>query len=160
MEPQKHPNRFIWTFGNHEPLVMYRRIGRKSTGGVPGSARWLEKWHHWYDSADCAETMKNLHLNILHCRCYKGLGWEAEKDDFANIISFARNCRERGIKHPIYIAKSSVRQSRFGYSTSYQVATSRSRVPCFKRSTSEQCCIFPFRTSGCGGNHECSFLQG
>lgn len=108
MELMEHPNRFIWTFGNHEPLMMYRRVGGKSTGGVPGGAHWLEKWHHWYDSAECAETMKNLHLNVLHCRCYKGLGWEAEKDDFKNVVSFARRCRERGMKVLAYIQHSSV----------------------------------------------------
>ena len=57
MEIQEHPSRFFWTFGNHEPLSMYRRIGRNSTGGVPGGALWLEKWHHWYDSEECAETI-------------------------------------------------------------------------------------------------------
>ena len=108
MELLEHPNRFIWTFGNHEPLAMYRRIGRKSTGGVPGNAQWLEKWHHWYDSADCARTMSELNLNVLHCRCYKGLGWEAEKEDFPNVVSFARSCRERGIKVLAYIQHSSV----------------------------------------------------
>lgn len=108
MEIVDHPNRFIWTFGNHEPLCMYRRIGRKSTGGVPGSAQWLEKWHHWYDSEECAEAMANLNLNILHCRCYKGLGWEAEKEDYKNVVSFARHCRKRGIKVLAYIQHASV----------------------------------------------------
>ncbi len=35
-------NRMLWTFGNHESLLMYRRIGRRSTGGVQGSAEWME----------------------------------------------------------------------------------------------------------------------
>ncbi|MBQ9336784.1 MAG: hypothetical protein IJS14_05755 [Lentisphaeria bacterium] len=108
MEISEHPNRYIWTFGNHEPLSMYRRIGRKSTGGVPGGALWLEKWHHWYDSEECAETMASLHLNLLHCRCYKGLGWETEKKDFPNVVSFARNCRKHGIKVLAYIQHASV----------------------------------------------------
>ena len=108
MEVQEHPNRFIWTFGNHEPLMMYRRIGRNSTGGVPGSAQWLEKWHHWYDSDECAAVMEDLHLNLLHCRCYKGMGWEAEKKDFPNVVSFARSCRKRGITVLAYIQHASV----------------------------------------------------
>ncbi len=108
MEMQKHPTRFLWTFGNHEPLSMYRRIGRNSTGGVPGSAQWLEKWHHWYDSEECAETMANLGLSVLHCRCYKGLGWEEEKKDFPNVVSFARACRKRGIKVLAYIQYASL----------------------------------------------------
>ena len=87
---------------------MYRRIGRRSTGGVPGGALWREKWHHWYDSEECAETMASLHLNLLHCRCYKGLGWEAEKEDFPNVVSFARNCRKHGIKVLAYIQHASV----------------------------------------------------
>ena len=108
MEVQQHPNRFILTFGNHEPISMYRRIGRVSSGGVPGSAQWLEKWHHWYDSDECAETMAGLHLNLLHCRCYKGLGWEEEKKDFPNVVSFARSCRKRGITVLAYIQHASV----------------------------------------------------
>ena len=108
MDILEHPNRFIWTFGNHEPLSMYRRIGRNSTGGVPGSALWLEKWHHWYDSEECAETMAGLGLNLLHCRCYKGMGWEEEKKDFPNVVSFARACRKRGIKVFAYIQHSTV----------------------------------------------------
>ena len=108
MEMQKHPSRFIWTFGNHEPLSMYRRIGRNSTGGVPGGAHWLEQWHHWYDSEECAETMAKLGLNVLHCRCYKGLGWEEEKKDFPNVVSFARACRKRGIRVLAYIQYASL----------------------------------------------------
>lgn len=108
MEIQKHPGRFFWTFGNHEPLNMYRRIGRNSTGGVPGGARWLADWHHWYDSEECAATMADLGLNILHCRCYKGLGWEEEKKDFPNVLSFARACRKHGITVLAYIQYSSL----------------------------------------------------
>ncbi len=108
MEILKHPSRFFWTFGNHEPLNMYRRIGRNSTGGVPGGARWLADWHHWYDSEECAETMADLGLNILHCRCYKGLGWEEEKKDFPNVLSFARACRKRGITVLAYVQYSAV----------------------------------------------------
>ena len=108
MEILKHPSRFFWTFGNHEPLSMYRRIGRNSTGGVPGGARWLADWHHWYDGEECAETMANAGLNILHCRCYKGLGWEEEKKDFPNVVSFARACRKRGITVLAYVQYASV----------------------------------------------------
>ena len=30
-----------WTFGAHEPYTMYRRIGRRTTGGVDGNATLL-----------------------------------------------------------------------------------------------------------------------
>lgn len=108
MDIQKHPGRFFWTFGNHEPISMYRRIGRNSTGGVPGSAKWLADWHRWYDSEECAEIMARTGLNVLHCRCYKGLGWEEEKKDFPNVVSFARACRKRGITVLAYIQYSSL----------------------------------------------------
>ncbi len=108
MEILKHPSRFIWTFGNHEPLSMYRRIGRNSTGGMPGGALWLEKWHRWYDSEECARTMAGLGMNLLLCRCYKGLGWGYEKADFPNVVSFARNCRKHGIKVLAYIQYSTL----------------------------------------------------
>ena len=41
-----------WTFGNHEPIAMYRRVGGRTTGGVEGSALWLEDWHRWYDAVE------------------------------------------------------------------------------------------------------------
>ena len=33
-----------WTFGAHEPYMMYRRVGRRCTGGIDGNARWLRPW--------------------------------------------------------------------------------------------------------------------
>ena len=38
-----------WTFGAHEPYSMYRRMGKKSTGGIDGSAKWLGDWLDWWD---------------------------------------------------------------------------------------------------------------
>ena len=103
MEIVDHPSRFFWTFGNHENLPMYRRIGKVSTGGVQGSALWLEKWHNWYDSEECADRMADLGLNLLHCRCYKGMGWEYEKEDFPRVQAFAERCRKRGITVLAYV---------------------------------------------------------
>lgn len=103
MDITEHPGRFIWTFGNHENLPMYRRIGRGSTGGVQGNALWLEKWHNWYDSEECVERMADLGLNLLHCRCYKGMGWEYEKADFPNVQAFAERCRKKGITVLAYV---------------------------------------------------------
>ena len=103
MDIVDHPGRFIWTFGNHENLPMYRRIGKNSTGGVQGNALWLDKWHHWYDSEECADRMADLGLNLLHCRCYKGMGWEYEKADFPNVQKFAEHCRKRGITVLAYV---------------------------------------------------------
>ena len=39
-----------WTFGAHEPYTMYRRIGKKSTGGIFGGSKWLKDWLNWWDS--------------------------------------------------------------------------------------------------------------
>lgn len=93
----------LWGFGNHEPMAMYRRTGKRSTGGVPGGARWMADWHHFYDSEENAELLKNAGVNILHCRFFKGLGWEAEKEDFPAVRSFANHCRARGIKVLAYV---------------------------------------------------------
>lgn len=92
-----------WTFGNHESISMYRRIGGRSTGGMEGSARWLEEWHHWFDSEACTGTMQELGLNMLHCRFYKGLGWEFEKKDFPNVKQFVANCHKHGIRALAYV---------------------------------------------------------
>lgn len=92
-----------WTFGNHEPLSMYRRIGGPSTGGVEGSALWLEDWHHWFDSEACTRTMHELGLNALHCRFYKGMGWQYESKDFPNVKRFVANCHKYDIRVLAYI---------------------------------------------------------
>ncbi len=78
-------NRMLWTFGNHESLLMYRRIGRRSTGGVQGSAEWMESWHRRFDSEETFARMEEIGANILHCHFYKGMGWEQEKQDLPGL---------------------------------------------------------------------------
>ena len=56
-----------WTFGAHEPYTMYRRMGKKSTGGIEGSALWLKDWLDWWD-ANAPELMEEFGLNGLHSR--------------------------------------------------------------------------------------------
>lgn len=92
-----------WTFGNHEPVSMYRRIGKQSTGGIQGGALWLEDWHHWFDSEECTRTMQELGLNMLHSRFYKGMGWQFESRDFPNVKRFVQNCHQHGIRVLAYI---------------------------------------------------------
>ena len=91
-----------WTFGAHEPYSMYRRMGKKSTGGIEGSAKWVKDWLDWWD-AKAPETMHVLGLNGLHSRFYKGMGWEVEKDDFPNVQKFVRNCHAHGVKALAYV---------------------------------------------------------
>ncbi|MDY0167942.1 MAG: hypothetical protein RBS80_15445 [Thermoguttaceae bacterium] len=92
-----------WTFGNHEPIAMYRRIGGPSTGGIEGSALWLEDWHQWFDSEDCPRLMEELGLNMLHCRFYKGMGWQHESKDFPNVKRFVANCHKHGVRVLAYV---------------------------------------------------------
>lgn len=99
---------FFWTFGNHEPIAMYRRVARRSTGGIEGSALFLEDWHHWFDSEDCVKHIAEAGANILHCRFYKGMGWEVEKHDFPAVREFALRCRRHGIKVLAYLQYSTL----------------------------------------------------
>ena len=92
-----------WTFGNHEPLAMYRRAGSRATGGMEGGALWLEDWHRWFDSEASTRLMEDLGLNILHCRFYKGLGWQYESRDFPNVQRFVENCHKHGIRVLAYV---------------------------------------------------------
>ncbi len=98
----------FWTFGNHESIPMYRRIGRRSTGGLDGRAMFLEEWHHWYDSEECVKKIAETGANILHCRFFKGMGWEYEKNDFEAVKNFALRCRKYGIKVLAYIQYSTL----------------------------------------------------
>ena len=91
-----------WTFGAHEPYSMYRRMGKKSTGGIEGSAKWLGDWLNWWDEK-APETMRELGLNGLHSRFYKGMGWETEKKDFPNVKKFVRNCHANGVTALAYV---------------------------------------------------------
>lgn len=97
------PLAYRWTFGNHEPISMYRRAGNRVTGGMEGSALWLEDWHHWYDSDSCPRLMEELGLNILHSRFYKGMGWDFESRDFPNVKKFVDNCHKHGITVLAYV---------------------------------------------------------
>lgn len=92
-----------WTFGNHEPLAMYRRAGGRSTGGADGSAAWLEPWHRWFDSEASTQLMQELGLNMLHSRFYKGMGWKFESQDFPNVKQFVANCHRHGIRALAYV---------------------------------------------------------
>lgn len=92
-----------WTFGNHEPIAMYRRAGNRVTGGIEGSALWLDDWHHWFDSEASARLMQDLGLNILHSRFYKGMGWQHESRDFPNVKRFVENCHKHGIRVLAYV---------------------------------------------------------
>ena len=99
-----------WTFGNHEPISMYRRVGGPTTGGIEGGAQWLPEWHHWFDSEACTQRMQDLGLNFLHCRFYKGMGWQYESQDFPNVKRFVENCHKRGIRVLAYIQFSTLYQ--------------------------------------------------
>lgn len=98
----------FWTFGNHEPISMYRRIGKKSTGGIEGNAKWLEKWHHWFDSEECPKFMEDHGLNFIHSRFYKGMGWNFESKDFPNVRQFVKNCHKHGVRVLAYVQFSTV----------------------------------------------------
>ena len=91
-----------WTFGAHEPYMMYRRVGRRCTGGIDGNAKWLRPWMNWFDSESPA-LMEELGFNWLHCRFYKGMGWETEKKDFPNVKRFVENCRRHGVHALAYV---------------------------------------------------------
>ena len=91
-----------WTFGAHEPYAMYRRVGRRCTGGVDGNARWLRQWFDWWD-VESPKVMRELGLNWVHSRFYKGMGWEVEKRDFPNVRRFVRSCHENGVRALAYV---------------------------------------------------------
>ena len=91
-----------WTFGAHEPYTMYRRVGKKCTGGIDGNARWLGSWLEWFDT-ESPSVMEDLGLNWLHCRFYKGMGWKVEKEDFDNVKRFVSNCHAHGVHALAYV---------------------------------------------------------
>ena len=101
-----------WTFGNHEPVAMYRRVGNRTTGGIEGSALWLEDWHRWYD-AEAPAVMERLGLNWTHSRFFKGLGWKEEKRDFPAVKNFVANCHAHGVKTLAYIQFASLYHEKF-----------------------------------------------
>lgn len=101
-----------WTFGNHEPVAMYRRIGGRTTGGIEGGALWLKDWHRWYDEK-APETMERLGLNWIHSRFFKGLGWKEESKDFPAVKKFVSNCHAHGVKTLAYVQFASLYHEKF-----------------------------------------------
>lgn len=96
------PLEMRWTFGAHEPYTMYRRVGKQCTGGIDGNAHWVKPWLDWFDS-ESPVLMEELGLNWLHCRFYKGMGWEIEKEDFPNVQRFVQNCHAHGVHALAYV---------------------------------------------------------
>jgi len=82
---------------------MYRRAGKRVTGGIEGGALWLEDWHHWFDSEACPRLMEDLGLNMLHSRFYKGMGWQFESRDFPHVKRFVENCHRHGVRALAYV---------------------------------------------------------
>ena len=91
-----------WTFGAHEPMAMYRRMGRRSTGAIDGNAQWTKDWLAWFD-AHAPEKMQELGFNFIHSRFYKGMGWEVEQKDFPNVRRFVANCHAHGVRTLAYV---------------------------------------------------------
>ena len=96
------PLNMRWAFGAHEPYTMYRRVGRHCTGGIDGNARWLKPWMDWFD-AESPALMEEFGFNWLHCRFYKGMGWEEEKKDFPNVKRFVENCHRHKVNVLAYV---------------------------------------------------------
>lgn len=96
------PLEMRWTFGAHEPFAMYRRVGRKCTGGVDGNARWLKDWFAWWDTR-APSVMRELGLNWVHSRFYKGMGWTFERKDFPNVRRFVANCHSNDVHVLAYV---------------------------------------------------------
>ena len=91
-----------WTFGAHEPMPMYRRMGRRSTGAIDGNARWTRDWRGWFGEHS-PEKMEDIGFNFIHSRFYKGMGWGLERKDFPNVKRFVRNCHAHGIRTLAYV---------------------------------------------------------
>ena len=91
-----------WTFGAHEPMPMYRRMGRRSTGAIDGNARWTRDWLGWFDEHS-PEKMEEIGFNFIHSRFYKGMGWDLERKDFPNVKRFVRNCHAHGVRTLAYV---------------------------------------------------------
>ena len=91
-----------WTFGAHEPITMYRRKAARTTGGIEGSSKWVAGWLDWFDT-ESPKLMKDLGLNWCHCRFYKGMGWEFEKNDYPNVKRFVDAAHANGVHVLAYI---------------------------------------------------------
>ena len=100
--PALDPVDVRWTFGAHEPMPMYRRMGRRSTGAIDGNARWTREWLNWFDDHS-PEKMEEIGFNFIHSRFYKGMGWEIEKKDFPNVKKFVKNCHAHGVRTLAYV---------------------------------------------------------
>ena len=75
-----------WTFGNHEPIAMYRRAGGPTTGGMEGSALWLKTGITGSTKtapAHGAVGPQHASLPVL-----QGMGWRYESQDFPNVKRF------------------------------------------------------------------------
>ena len=105
--PAIDPLDMRWTFGAHEPFTMYRRNGKRTTGGIEGSSHWVRPWLDWFDTKS-PELMKDLGLNWCHARFYKGMGWQTEKEDLPNVKRFVDACHRNGVHVLAYMQYSTL----------------------------------------------------
>lgn len=101
-----------WTFGNHEPLTMYRRVGNRTTGGLEGGALWLADWAADFD-AQAPSRMRELGFNWTHSRFFKGLGWNEERKDFPAVRAFVDNCHSNGVRTLAYVQFATLYHEKF-----------------------------------------------
>ena len=101
-----------WTFGNHEPLTMYRRVGNRTTGGLEGGALWLADWAADFD-AKAPSRMRELGFNWTHSRFFKGLGLNEERKDFPAVRAFVDNCHSNGVRTLAYVQFATLYHEKF-----------------------------------------------
>ena len=81
-----------WTFGNHEPVAMYRRVGNRTTGGIEGGALWLREGEGQAlrDGQEVSALWPVLEVGQA------GVPRSPRTDAFAQCVAACRNCRRKG----------------------------------------------------------------
>jgi hypothetical protein len=85
--------------GSWEPLLF--RVRRDGQDGYIATAEQKAAYLREH-SPEMIEQLKGLGVNFVMIHCYKGAGLAAERESMADAVSFAKLCRDSGLRVGVY----------------------------------------------------------
>jgi hypothetical protein len=98
MDIQKHPGRFFWTFGNHEPISMYRRIGRNELDAIQTCLAYVDAQNEYAEKDRGAGIGVYAERIVSTAGKKNGLYWPESDGDPSPIGAFVAQATAEGYK--------------------------------------------------------------
>lgn len=97
------PENFRWAAWQWEQLIHLKRLGGRYTPFFSFS-EWTPEWYkRLFACEDSLQMLKDLGINVISTRFYKGYGIEAERTEREEMYEFVERCHHYGIRVMAYI---------------------------------------------------------